>query len=59
MTWRLRIFGYELSPRLEEIIRVAQEKERKERDDTVISKNLKKKIIESNLGVVAVGKKGV
>jgi len=51
MTWRLRIFGYELSPRLEEIIRVAQEKERKERDDTVISKNLKKKIIESNLGV--------
>ena len=51
ITWRLRIFGYELSPRLEEIIARAQEKERKERDDMVISKNLKKKIIESNLGV--------
>ena len=51
MTWRLRIFGYELSPRLEEIIRVAQEKERTDRDDMVISKNFKKKIIEANLGM--------
>lgn len=51
ITWRLRIFGYELSPRLEEIIAIAQEKERKERDDMVISKDFKKKIIESNLGV--------
>jgi hypothetical protein len=51
ITWRLRIFGYELSPRLEEIIRVAQEKERTDRDDMVISKNFKKKIIEANLGM--------